>query len=256
MRTGARRLLNRPLYAPTRRAWLALCLWMACPVGALADIVSARYMGETTHYDHGILGDAVEYSGMMLRLSGGKSFLVGFSPNTRVFEDIAPRLWDVTGDGKPEVVVIETDPAQGAQLAIYGEVDGTIAKIAATPHIGRTHRWLAPIGAADLDGDGRIELAYIDRPHLAKTLRIWRYSGGKLMHVADVPGLTNHQIGWGEIPGGLRTCDGPETGPELITANADWTRIIGTRFDGTTAHHRDLGPYSTPQSLNAALRCD
>ena len=37
---------------------------------------------------------------------------------------------------------------------------------------------LAPLGAADLDGDGKIELAYIDRPHLAKILRIWRFDDG------------------------------------------------------------------------------
>jgi hypothetical protein len=46
--------------------------------------------------------------------------------------------------------------------------------LAATPHIGSANRWLAPIGAADLDGDGRVEIAYVDRPHLARTLRIWR----------------------------------------------------------------------------------
>ncbi len=251
MTKWARRLPLHPVLGRARRAWLALCLLIGVPAAGLADIQSARFIGPTTHYDHGILGDAVEYSGMVVTLSGGRRFLVGHSEGERVFEDTAPRLWDVTGDGAPEVVVIETDPPRGAQLAIYGEVAGRIEKIAATPHIGQTHRWLAPIGAADLDGDGHIELAYIDRPHLAKTLRIWRYQDGKLLHVADHKGLTNHRIGWTHIPGGLRNCNGSE----LVTANADWTRIMATRFDGKTAQPRDIGPHKGPESLNAALRC-
>lgn len=247
----ARRLLLRPFRACARRALMAAGLLIGAPVAGMADIQSARFIGPTTHYAHGILGDAVEYSGMMVRLTGGRSFLVGHRDGGRVFEDIAPRLWDVTGDGKPEIVVIETDPPRGAQLAIYSEVNGTITKIAATPHIGQTHRWLAPIGAADLDGDGAIEIAYIDRPHLAKTLRIWRYNGGKTVHVADQSGLTNHKIGWDHIPGGIRTC----TTPEMITANADWTRIIATTFDGAKITTRDFGRYTGPDSLNAALNC-
>jgi hypothetical protein len=46
--------------------------------------------------------------------------------------------------------------------------------LASTPWIGQRFRWLAPVAAADLDGDGAMELAYVDRPHLARTLRVWR----------------------------------------------------------------------------------
>ncbi|QGY00303.1 VCBS repeat-containing protein [Roseovarius faecimaris] len=190
---------------------------------------------------------------MAVELSSGPPARVDFAPGTRVFEDIAPRLWDVTGDGLPEIVVVETDPPQGAQLSVYGLRQGRITKLAATPHIGRTNRWLAPIAAADLDGDGHIEIAYIDRPHLAKTLRIWRYRDGVLSEVASATGLTNHKIGWDFIAGGLRDCDGT---PELITANANWSRIIATRFDGTTTNSRQLSAYTGPDSLTAATACD
>ena len=118
-------------------------------------------------------------------------------PASYVFEDIAPRLWDVTGDGLPEVVVIETDVARGAALAIYGPN----GKLAETPHIGRTNRWLAPIGAADLNGDGIIEIAYIDRPHLAKELRVWSFVNGDLRPLPRASGLTNHRIGEDFISG-------------------------------------------------------
>lgn len=169
-----------------------------------------------------------------------------------VFEDLAPRLWDVTGDGAPEVVVVETDPRRGAQLAVYGLTDGGIGKIAATPHIGQPNRWLAPVAAADLDGDGRIEIAYVDRPHLAKTLRVWRYVEGQLVEIASARSLTNHRIGEAVIHGGLRRCGEV---PELITANADWSRVMASRLTGTRIEIRNIGPLSNPRDIADALAC-
>ena len=106
---------------------------------------------------------------------------------------------------------------------------GRGGRITATPAIGQAFRWLAPLGAADLDGDGRVEIAYVDRPHLAKTLRIWRYdpTARTLNEVAQAPGVSNHRIGWAHIPGGLRNCG---TGPEMILADADWQSILALRL--------------------------
>ena len=146
-------------------------------------------------------------------------------PETRVFEDIAPRLADVDGDGAPEMIVVETDLSLGARLAIYDEA----GFVAATPFIGQTHRWLAPIGVADLDGDGSVELAYIDRPHLARLLRVWRFQDGTLVEVAQAEGLTNHRLGDPAIGGGLRDCG---AGPEMITADVRWSRLVASRLVG------------------------
>ncbi|EPX80049.1 FG-GAP repeat domain-containing protein [Litoreibacter arenae] len=246
----ARRLPSRLLPRLVRRAWLAACL-VVSGAAAAETIVEARYAEPTTRYAHGILGDAIEWGALELVIedAANRTTLKIRLPKDRVFEDVAPRLADVDGDGFPEVVVVETQIDTGAQLAIYDET----GKIAATPHIGRANRWLAPVGVADLDGDGFVELAYIDRPHLAKTLRIWRFRDGALMHVADQPGLTNHRIGERDIGGGLRLCDDT---PEMITASADWTRVIATSFDGTAFTVRDLGPHKSRQSLNAALSCN
>lgn len=256
----ARRPAARPWHRLSRRAarpmglWLGIAMATALPGAASAQqIDSARFTTPTTHYAHAILGDGVEYAGLHVTLTNGRAFRLEFPAQTRVFEDIAPRLWDVTGDGAPEVVVIETDPAQGAQLAIYGlNTAGKLHKLAATPHIGRTHRWLAPIGAADLDGDGRIEIAYVDRPHLAKVLRIWRLEDGVLRQVTEVQGLTNHQIGWDHIPGGIRICAGT---PQMITADAGWQNIMVTQWQSGRISTSAIGRYSGPDSLNTALRC-
>ncbi|MBD3662483.1 FG-GAP repeat domain-containing protein [Sulfitobacter aestuariivivens] len=233
-----------------RLAAMLICLLAS---SAFAEtIVGARFIAPTQHYAHGILGDTTEYGGMMVELSSGQDFLVGFPPRSRVFEDIAPRLWDLTGDSSPEVVVIETNPPEGAQLAVYGVREGAVFKIAATPHIGRTNRWLAPIGAADLDGDGHIEVAYIDRPHLAKTLRVWRFKDQMLEPVADLPGFTNHRIGETDIAGGIRVCGGV---PEMIVARSDWARVMAITFQNGTFAARDLGPHKGRESFAHALKC-
>lgn len=245
----ARRPLLLRLPRLARGAWLA-AFCVASGAAAADTIVEARYLDPTPRYAHGILGDAIEWGTLEMVVEdwSHKTKVRIKLPQDRVFEDVAPRLADVDGDGKPEVVVVETQANSGAQLAVYNET----GKIAATPHIGRSNRWLAPVGVADLDGDGLIELAYIDRPHLAKILRVWRYVDGDLVHVADQGGLTNHRIGEADIGGGLRDCDGAV---EMITATDDWRRVIATQFDGQKFTMRDLGPHRGRASLNAALEC-
>nr|WP_283426851.1 VCBS repeat-containing protein [Shimia sagamensis] len=218
---------------------------MAAPV--VAEITAARYSAPTTRYAHGVLGDAIEYGTLELTLIDGKRLALSL-PQDRVFEDIAPRLVDMDGDGAPEVIVVESSQTGGARLVIYDES----GLRAATPHIGQRNRWLAPIGVADLDGDGFIEVAYIDRPHLAKTLRVWRFQDNKLTQVASETGLTNHRIGEDFISGGIRDCG---QGPEMITVNANWTEVMATRFDGNTLSPRPLGPFKNQTSLKHALEC-
>lgn len=208
-------------------------------------ITGAAYTEPTTRYDHGVLGDAVEWGALRLNLADGTSRLIRL-PKTRVFEDIAPRLVDGAG-GQRLAMVVESDLAEGARLALYDAA----GLVAATPFIGQRNRWLAPVGAWDLDGDGRLEFAYVDRPHLAKTLRVWRLNGGALAEIGALDGVTNHQIGWDFIAGGLRDCG---TGPEMIVASADWQRLIAVRFDGAALTSADLGAWSLP-AAEAALAC-
>lgn len=227
---------------------------------ARSRIVAAAFAAPTRDYGHDVLGGLPGYRALRITMRAGQGGQGGPSrdvpdgefiirlPDTHVFEDIAPRLWDIDGDGDPEVAVVLSSMTRGAALAVFDET----GLIDATPHIGRAHRWLAPVGAADLDGDGHVEIAYIDRPHLAKRLRIWRFTDGRLSHVADREGLTNHRIGWPHIPGGIRFCG---TVPEAITANAGWTRIVATTLRDGAPQGRDIGPYTGPDSLNAALTC-
>jgi len=247
---GAPRRRVRALTRLSRGAFLALCVGLAGPVAADERIVSAAFSGPSEAYAHCILGDCVEYSGLEIisRTPGGAlvSRSTQLASQPFVFEDIAPRLWDITGDGAPEVVVILTSFTRGASLAVFG-VDGMIAQ---TPYIGRTNRWLAPIGAADFDGDGRIEVAFIDRPHLAKILRVFEWNGRELVPDTELYGLTNHRIGEGFIAGGLRTCNGL---PATVTADAQWDNVMVTSFEEGWSSV-SVGAYST-DALSDALAC-
>ncbi len=152
---------------------------------ATGDIRWAGFSDATGRYDHAILGDAVEAGGLRAATADkdGCALWV-LLPETKVFEDLSPRIADLDGDGRNEIIVVETDIARGASLAIYGLRNGQLKRLAATPPIGRTHRWLSPAGIADLDSDGRMEIAYVDRPHLARVLRVWSYRHGRLREVA------------------------------------------------------------------------
>ena len=153
---------------------------------------------------------------------------------------------DFNGDGRADLVTANVWSDDVSVLLSIGELQFAPES--------RIETGLSPyaLAVADFDGDGNIEIAYIDRPHLAKTLRIWRFNKGKLQYVADHPGLTNHKIGWDHIPGGIRDCG---TKPEIVSANADWTRIVATSLKDGRTITRDLGLYRGPDSLNAALSC-
>ncbi len=241
---------------------LALCLALPAGVGAappacIGAVTGATYTIATDRYPHGALGDPMEWAALSVTLDlprscGGAARATVVLPADMVFEDVRPGLADLDGDGAPDILTVESQRDQGARLAIYKQVDDKIRRVAVTPFIGRRNRWLAQIGAADLDGDGRMEIAYIDRPHLAKTLRIWRFENGRLVHVADAPNLTNHRFGETGISGGIRTCG---AGPEIITADANWFRILASTLRNGTIESRDLGPYTGPDSLTRALAC-
>lgn len=247
MPIGAQRLAGRLWRGLARCALPMLCLWV--PEATAAQVIAdAAYAGPTDRYAHGVLGDAIEHDTLVLTFADAttQSFTL---PRSSVFEDTAPRLSDLDQDGAPEVIVVEADATLGARLAIYTS-DGFLT---ATPYIGTRFRWLAPLGAADLDGDGLMELAYIDRPHLAKTLRIWRFEADELTEIASRPGLTNHRIGERDIAGGIRTCAGV---PEMIVADAGWRTLLAIRFERGALVTRTLSEDTSRSAFAKAMVCD
>jgi hypothetical protein len=242
-----------PARARALRGALAAACLAAAPLAA-QEIAAARYAAPTERYPHAVLGDAIEHGALVVTLENGTRLRVVL-PEALVFEDTAPRLVDSGGAGGPVVVTVESHRDRGARLAIWGMTEGSFARLAATPFIGTRFRWLAPAGAADLDGDGALEIAYVDRPHLARTLRVWRYRPGPpatLEPVAQAEGHTNHRIGDPDIAGGLRDCG---AGPEIVTLDPSWKRIRATRLAGGRLETLDIGANEGPAALRRALAC-
>lgn len=207
-------------------------------------------------YGHGVLGATPEWDDMVVHWRPDWAKRTGtsktiFRTERHVFEDIAPRLVDVDGIPGAEIVAVRSNFSKGAQLIVFGIQDDALTVLAETPYIGTRNRWLAPAAVADLDGDGHVELAYVDRPHLAKTLRVWRYKNGQLNPVANLGGVSNHRIGEAFITGGVRDCG---TGPEIILADARWTEVLATRLKNDALEARSLGRFSF-DAVDAALAC-
>lgn len=236
---------------------LALCLGLAACVATANDaarvgIMAAEYAAPTTRYPHGALGDPVEHGQMRVRLSDGR-VLAATLPDDLVFEDTAPRLSDLDGDGFAEIIVVESHLRRGARLAVWRLHAGGLTRAAATPFVGRRFRWLAPVGAADLDADGRIEIAYVETPHLGRVLKVLRWQDGQLVPVAELAGVTNHRFGQPGIEGRIARCSGQ---PTILLADAEWRRVVGARLRDDRLHVSDLGVYRGPQSFQAIAGCD
>ncbi|MGB0696206.1 MAG: FG-GAP repeat domain-containing protein [Rhodospirillaceae bacterium] len=226
--------------------------------GCTATGVSAAWYDQPTErYRHAVLGDAIEGGGLSAYTNQTASDCAVRSVTldaAHVFEDVAPRLADLDGDGRMEIVTVRSHRDQGAQLAIWGTAPDadSLMLIAATPYIGRTNRWLAPAGIGDLDGDGFVEIAYVDRPHLAKILRVWRFRDGGLEEVTSLNNVTNHRIGERDIAGGLRDCG---DGPEIILADAGWDDLLAVRLEDDRLTPRPIAPHQGRESFRQALGC-
>jgi hypothetical protein len=228
------------------------------PAGHPAWPVSTQLNNPTDRYSHDVLGGIPRWGSLSvtaLACDACRDGSIGARlhlPEHLVFEDIGARLWDVTGDGIPEVVVVESHVQKGAQLSVYHIVRGKLRTLASTDFIGQSNRWLAPLGVGDFNGDGRPDIAYVDRPHLAREVVIVTIEGDRLAEIARIKGFTNHRIGQAFISGGVRDCG---NGAEAIVASADWSQIVALRLEGGKALAQSLGPFRQTSDFDRALRC-
>jgi len=192
------------------------------------DISAAWYAGRTNRYRHGILGDTFE--GSILRVAtraGGYRKLA--LPDTEVFEDRYPRLADLDGDGKTEIITIRTSITHGAAVTVYGLRDGKLSEVATTEFIGHANRWLNIAGIASFRGGSGKEIAYVQTPHIGGTLFLYALEEGKLIKVGEKPGFSNHQTGSTEMRLSAIADINGDGAPELAVPSADrrQLRIVG-----------------------------
>ncbi len=158
------------------------------------DIAAAWLARPTDRYPHGALGDALEAAQLVVERRDGTVLELELPPS-RVFEDLEPRLFDLDGDGRDEIILVESDLRLGASVAVYGIGADGLGRRAASEFIGRANRWLNPVGAGDFDGDGRPDIAVVLTPHIGGILRLFRFTEPLLEPFADHMGVSTHSFG-------------------------------------------------------------
>ena len=158
------------------------------------DISAAWYGSPTTRYRHAILGDGIEAGSLHVHDKAGRQHVITL-PRSQVFEDRTPRLSDLDGDGRVEVVTIRSFQTEGGSVAIYGLRDGRLRELASSKPIGRANRWLNIAGIADYAGLGRKQIAFVETPHIGGTLCLAEWQGNQLAPIGRFSGFSNHRIG-------------------------------------------------------------
>ncbi len=213
-------------------------------------IKQAWYILPTRRYDHGILGDAVEAGGLVVKTANGK-LLTYKLPKNEVFEDRIPRIADLDGDGKAEIITILSSTSKGGSIAVFGIRGNKLVKIAQTPFIGRSYRWLNIAGIADFNGDGRIDIAGVWTPHIGGTLKFWTLRGKKLKQIGSMRGFSNHFIGSREQRlSAISDVDGNGTLDLVLpSAGRDALRMIGF----VNGKLKELATINMPRQIDKAI---
>lgn len=166
------------------------------------DVAWAWLGSPTLRYPHRALGSpthAASLHAWVRSRSGGWHAVESRLPLHRVYEDRVPRIVDIDRDGSEEIVLVEADALRGASLVVLGiehTADGPIlAERARSAFTGTPFRWLNPVGVADFDADGQLDLALVLTPHVGGELQLLHYRPPSLVPYARALDVSNHRMG-------------------------------------------------------------
>lgn len=164
-------------------------------VAGSKDIAWAWLGTPTLRYPHKALGSTTHAATLHVQLAANTKELVYTLPLHKVFEDLTVRLVDLDADGRDEIIVIESDAARGAATVVLGVRAQGLVEIARSPYAGSTFLWLNPVGVADFDGDGKLDIASVITPHIGGTLTLYHYRPPALVPFASAMDISNHRMG-------------------------------------------------------------
>jgi hypothetical protein len=70
-----------------------------------------------------------------------------------------------------------------------------LTELARSSFLGLPYRWLNPVGFADFDGDGKLDIASVTTPHIGGVLTLYRYAPPQIEAFAKAMDVSNHQMG-------------------------------------------------------------
>lgn len=211
----------------------------------------------SSRYPHAALGSSVHAGSLhvlMVQPDGSHRPLSLDLPPNRVIEDRLPRLADLDGDGRDEIILVESDARLGSRIVVYGLRLGAgarqpvLAQLAGSPFIGTANRWLNPVGVADFDGDGRLDIAAVLTPHLGGVLTLYRYQPPSLEPVASAAGFSNHRNGSSEQQLAA-IVHRPGRHPTVILASNDLQTLHAVGIDGVQGWNAQSAPVRLPSAV-------
>jgi hypothetical protein len=152
------------------------------PTTGQAKILAAAQMNAGSALDLIVLDSKNKLDVFLNNGSGGFAAPVSYSAGTN---PTGMAVGDFNGDGKPDVAIVNsaTAPADGTAMIYLNDGTGALTLVGTTPDIG-----LTPTGvfAADLDGDGKDDLAVANNNGFSSTVSVL-ISAGSGAFQAKVP---------------------------------------------------------------------
>ncbi|MGE3712279.1 MAG: FG-GAP repeat domain-containing protein, partial [Hyphomicrobiaceae bacterium] len=158
------------------------------------NVAAVWFSQPSTEYRHDPFGTG-EHAKTLMVSTAERRILRLDLPRFSVFEDLVPRLADLDGDGRDEVIVVRSRVHRGASLAVVRVLANALVVAAETPPLGTPFQWLNPAGVGDFDGDGKPEIAIVVTPEEEGELQFWVFHDNRLELVASETDVSNHAPG-------------------------------------------------------------
>ncbi|HSG43414.1 MAG TPA: hypothetical protein VLA72_09700 [Anaerolineales bacterium] len=188
----------------------------------------------TNRYDHGIAGDDLESSAIMLvetelELRVVQTITIN-EPD--VIEGISAIWADIDNDGTQDIIVTLSNDQTGARIVVYRE-DGTL--LAESEPIGLGYRWRHQLALAQFETDKPPLLVSVRTPHIGGIVEFIEFHNGKLDNVREINGFSTHSIGSRNLDSGLAGDFNNHGITELLAPDQRHTSLGVISLDGVIA---------------------
>lgn len=204
---GSWKIVERAKLNALRDARLSLVDLEGTGNGEVAALVGTS----TDRYKHGVLGDAIEATSVVILERHSLEVIYRYDlPAPYVFEDITLR--PVRIGARDQLAVVRSGPNGGAALALVGLNAGKL-ELSAGPDFGQANRWLNP-----LVGFG--EIYAVHTPHIGGVLNRYTLENGKPNASKQLEGLSSHSINSRTLESALVVAPG-----KLIVPNQNHNKL-------------------------------